>query len=525
MTKKWCISILIVAGLGAALRLPKLDLRPMHGDEAVHAYKFGQLLEQNYYRYDSHEFHGPTLNYFTLISAWFAGVKTYAGLTEFHLRIIPVFFGVLVVLMPLLLAGALGKRAVVIAAGLTAISPAFVFYSRYYIQEMLLVCFTFGAILSGYRYIQRKNLVWALLTGLFLGLMHATKETCIIAYGSMLAAFALTRLTAGGCSVKDVKLSHLAAALGAAVAVSALFYSSFLTNPAGVVDSLRTYSTYFNRAGHNALHNHPWYYYLKLLLYNKAVTGAPWTEALIVILAAVGFVAAGIRNRIAGFDQRLVIFLAFYTLVMTLCYSLIPYKTPWCLLGFFHGMILLAGIGAVVIMRIAPKMLVRVIIGIFLFVVGIDLLLQAFLANYVSYADHNNPYVYAHPTRDVFLIAQQVEEAADAHREHYRMPIQVICPNGDYWPLPWYLRRFNNVGYWNDVSDNIAPSPVVIAAPQVEQRIIARLYEGAAPGQKNLYVPLFDRTIYLRPEIELRGYVTKDLLDQMQRLSASGDKR
>ena len=40
-------------------------------------------------------------------------------------------------------------------------------------------------------------------------------------------------------------------------------------------------------------------------------------------------------------------FLGFYTLLMATAYSVIPYKTPWCLLGFLHGMVLLAGIGAV----------------------------------------------------------------------------------------------------------------------------------------------------------------------------------
>ncbi len=39
-------------------------------------------------------------------------------------------------------------------------------------------------------------------------------------------------------------------------------------------------------------------------------------------------------------------FLAFYTLVLTGLYAIIPYKTPWCMLSFLDGMILLAGVGA-----------------------------------------------------------------------------------------------------------------------------------------------------------------------------------
>ncbi|MCU0247629.1 MAG: hypothetical protein MUC42_13730, partial [Bryobacter sp.] len=38
--------------VGAALRFPDLDARPMHADEAVLADKTGTLLETGVYRYD-----------------------------------------------------------------------------------------------------------------------------------------------------------------------------------------------------------------------------------------------------------------------------------------------------------------------------------------------------------------------------------------------------------------------------------------------------------------------------------------
>ena len=163
----------------------------MHTDEAVHADNFGTLLEGGTYKYDPREYHGPTLNYFTLIPARLTSADTYAQLTEVTLRIVPVVFGTLLILMTLLLVRGLGPAAVV-AAVLAALSPALVFYSRYYIQEMLLVCFTFGVIVCGYRYLRTRALPWALATGVFVGLMHATKETCIIALCSMGLALVLS---------------------------------------------------------------------------------------------------------------------------------------------------------------------------------------------------------------------------------------------------------------------------------------------------------------------------------------------
>ena len=72
--QKCCVLLLLAVILALGLRLPRLAERPMHGDEAIHAEKFGQLLEQGTYRYNPNEYHGPTLNYFTLIPAKLQGI-------------------------------------------------------------------------------------------------------------------------------------------------------------------------------------------------------------------------------------------------------------------------------------------------------------------------------------------------------------------------------------------------------------------------------------------------------------------
>ena len=517
---QYCIAILLVIIAAVALRLPRLQQRPMHGDEAIHAFKFGDLLERNDYRYDPDEFHGPTLNYLTLIPAWLSSADKLTDVSEFTLRIVPVFFGISLILLLLLLTDALERTSLIIAAVLTAISPAFVFYSRYYIQEMLLVCFTFGVIAFAYRYTKNKNVCWALLTGIFLGLMHATKETCIIAFASMLAAFLLMLLTqrkqSGFFSAlkSTVKPVHILVVFASAVIVSVLFYSSFFRNPAGILDSLRTYTTYFDRAGNNLLHIHPWYYYLKMLLYSQYFEGPVWTEALIVILALVGLIVALTKKPIVTVNPHLLRFIAFYTVIMTILYSAIPYKTPWCMLGFLHGMILLAGVGAIVIIKLVPSLLIRTIIGLLLLAASAHLVWQSYLANYKYFADSRNPYVYAHPTTDVFTITQRLEQIAAVHPDGPNMHTQVICPGGDYWPLPWYLRNFS-VRWRTEVLDDISAASVIIASSDLEQQIIKKLYELPPPGQKNLYVPLFDKNIWLRPQTELISFIPKDLWDSL----------
>ncbi|MBN2019311.1 MAG: TIGR03663 family protein [Sedimentisphaerales bacterium] len=524
---KFWLAVLVIILVAGILRLWRLDNRPMHGDEAIHAYKFGRLLERNEYRYDPGDFHGPTLNYFTLIPALLSGKGIYASLTESTMRIVPVVFGLLLVVMPLLLVGGLGRPVSLIAAGLTAISPAFVFYSRYYIQEMLLVCFTFGVMCTGYKYVRSRKLIWALSAGLFAGLCHATKETCIIAFGSMLVALLARRyiFTAEHAETDEkenrlksafsaVSAVHLAVAVVLAFCVSALFYSSFLTNPDGVLDSFRAYAAFFSRAGANQHHIEPWYYYLRTLIFSKSEMGPPWTEGFVVILAGIGGVLIIARKGLGNLDRRLLDFLLFYTAVMLVVYSAIPYKTPWCLLGFYHGMILLGAVGVVAIIGLIERMLARLVVGAFFVLVAVDLATQAFTASFISYTDPSSPYVYSQPTKDVVKIAERIKNVLPPDSTGFE-PVWVVCPGGDYWPLPWYLRGFKNVGWWNDVNEITQPAPVVIASAELEDRLINRLYEISPAGEKNLYVPLFETYIELRPGVEIRGYITKDLSDKL----------
>jgi len=88
----------------------------------------------------------------------------------------PVLFGVGLILLILCWPMASARMLCAAAALLTAVSPAFVFYSRDYIHEMLLVFFTFLAIASRLALLAYAQPAWALLSGAAVGLMWATKR-------------------------------------------------------------------------------------------------------------------------------------------------------------------------------------------------------------------------------------------------------------------------------------------------------------------------------------------------------------
>jgi uncharacterized protein (TIGR03663 family) len=513
----WVFASIVV--LAAALRLPALDARPMHADEAVHAAKFARLLEQGRYEYDPEEFHGPTLNYLTLIPARVRGIARYADLDETTLRSVPAASGILLVAAHVLLVPCIGFRAAALAALLAAISPATVYYSRYYIQETLLVAFSFGALVSICRYLQRPRTSWAVAAGASVGLMAATKETWVIAAGSMAAALAFTwasnwRQPAATLAPDRRRTPVPLGTAGlTALVVYGLLFSSFLSHPRGIVDSVTTYTTWMTRAGGASWHNHPWHYYFGLLFFTAPAGGPAWTEAAIGGLALVALVVTFARGGRSRDEQRCVVLIGIYAVLMIAVYAAIPYKTPWCVLGFLHALILLAGVGGARLLEFSSGRQARPLVGTILAAAVVHLAWLAWESSARYGSDPRNPWVYAHTGRGVFEIARRVEALSGVHPLGAHMPIEVISGQ-NLWPLPWYLRRLSAVRWETAPVDDGVHALVILATPDMERAIARKLYEWRRPGERELYVPIFDAPIELRPQIEVRGYAAKTLWDR-----------
>ena len=158
MTKKAFLALFFCAVAGALVfRVVRLDIRPVHHDEANQAVKFGDLLEKGEYRFDPNDHHGPSLYYLTLPVARAAGERTLAGLDETTLRLVPALFGAGLLVLFLLFAGGLSRETMLAAAALAAVSPAMTYYSRFYIQETLLVFFLAGLVAAGWRYARTRS--------------------------------------------------------------------------------------------------------------------------------------------------------------------------------------------------------------------------------------------------------------------------------------------------------------------------------------------------------------------------------
>lgn len=501
----------------AIVRIPKLELRPVHGDEAVHGIKFGALLERGEYRYDPHQYHGPALYYFSLPAAWLSGAHTIREVSEGELRLVPVAFSLLLIAGLALFWESLGRDIVLVAAGLLTLSPAINFYSRYYIHEMLFVSFAFLLIACGHRYARSGAARWIVCAGVAAGLLPATKETFVIPMFALFLALAFLLVPEerrGWKAFKCIRRRHLALGILAALATTMLFFSSFLTHPAGIRDALFAVPAYLERGGSPELHRHAWFYYLQLLILPNSEALPFWSEAAVVLFAGIGFVLVLRKSQyLHELDWPLARFLAVWTLAMFLIYSLIPYKTPWNMLIFYTGFLMLAAIGGIGLWRMLHDRRLRGLYAAIGILVAGHLGWQSYRANFVQYDDPQNPFVYAHPTRDVFAMLHRIRAVAGASTQERRLHIEFICKNSDYWPFPWYLRDFERIGWWDHVDFSAPAAPVIIISPEFESDLIHKLYELPRPGERNLYVPLFDRDMALRPQVLLRGYVRKELWD------------
>jgi uncharacterized protein (TIGR03663 family) len=508
--------LLILIG-AAAFRLIDLGARPMHHDEANQALKFGALLEKGEYRYDKADHHGPSLYYLSLPLARILGRDTLAALDERTLRLVPAGFGLGAILLLLLLIPLMGKESVLWSALGLALSPVMVYFSRFYIQETLLLFFLVGFIACVWRYRLKPSWGWAAAAGGFAGMMVATKETAVIAFGSIAAALFLGSLLRrekrrdrpalgkpGSEGAGKRFGADLLAGLGTAILVSVLLFTSFFKNSRGFIDSILSFKVYFVRAAEAGFHVQPWPYYLQKLAFSKTGSGPLWSEGLILILAAAGIVAGFVlpSNKT---NRSFLIFLSFYAVASTAAYSLIPYKTPWNVLPFYLGFILLAGPGAAALLRSFRSRPARAAVFLLLAAGFVHLGAQARRAGLVCPADPRNPYVYAQTSPGFLQLVRKVEDLAALHPDHEKMLIKVIAGPYETWPLPWYLRRFDRVGYWTTADRAGAVEEAAVIITDTEQ---------AARLESALSISFQSEYYELRPGVFMVLHVRNDLWDE-----------
>ncbi len=148
--RAWLIACAAVMLVAALVRLYQLELRPMHHDEGVNGFFLNNLIRTGIFRYDPTNYHGPTLYYLTLPLA--VAAERFDIYGTWTVRLLPLIFGLAAVWLTLGLRRYIGSVGALAAGALLALSPGFVFFSRYYIHEMMFVFFTLGLVVALLRF-------------------------------------------------------------------------------------------------------------------------------------------------------------------------------------------------------------------------------------------------------------------------------------------------------------------------------------------------------------------------------------
>ena len=533
--------ILLLFALFVFSRLYDLPARPMHNDEGVNSWFLKNLIESNNYKYDPENYHGPSLYYLQLIPTWLTTLKiegvskfswkSIAGITPASIRVMVAIAGILILLGMLGAKNRIGPWGAIAAFILAGLSPDLLFFSRYFIHEILVVLFTLGLYLAATHYSDTKKPLFFYLSCLSVAFLFCTKETSVLYFLTLTIAYDLSTFTVSAFSKKkDInlfrKLSEDLKNLkknpgwhalgGAALALSVWFllYSSFFKNFKGVSDSILAYA-FWTGTGIESGHNKPFIYFVKDLLCRY--------EGPVVFLSLIGMLIA-IRAR----DKK-GLFLSFWALGILSVHSFIPYKTPWLVINILLPMILLSGYAIQQLVnaykacqesRHSRDSVIPAQAGIhsssFQILLASILLIVLILSavqipktirmTYIDYDNEEYKQIYVHTSRDIYRLVADIEDTTAGLKDRENIPINIYSPI--QWPLPFYLRNFKKAAWWG-ASASPEDAPIVIAQDTQEE------------GLKKSLKKNYKMTKYkMRPGVGILVYIDEEFFKNRRREQA-----
>ncbi|XHR29366.1 MAG: flippase activity-associated protein Agl23 [Chthoniobacteraceae bacterium] len=478
-----------IVALALVLRLLWLRLKPPHFDEGVNGWFVDQMRLHGYYSYDPTNYHGPFHFYVLFL------FQTLLGRDILSLRLPLVLINTATVWLIFQFRRFLPWRACAWAALAFAVSPGMMFYSRYAIHESWLV---FGMILGlwGAAELWTRGSVRGLWTAaLGATLMILNKETHIIHF----AAFALAIPTlallerfapsaADGIPARPAarqwsRKMLLDAVIGC-LFLLVFFYSGGFLDPAPWKKVAGNFFTAFMAWGHTGVkdegHCKAWYYWIQLIVRYE------W-PVLLGLLWSVRALWPGM-NRLARFT-------AVYGCGVLVGYSLVPYKTPWCIVSLIWPFFFV--FGAAVDEALSRSWGARwstslagagVVAGSF--AVSADLNYRHPTVEPGTIAELNlcpesvklphwslkvlslPSYVYVQTDNDYFKLMKPLKQLAAADPQALHLPIHILLSS--YHPLPWALGDFTDVGYYDKEAPEETDAAVIVA----ESDQIAKLEAG-----------------------------------------------
>ncbi len=410
-------AVLIVV-LAFVVRIWALDVKPPHFDEGVNGTFVDAMRSAPGYHYDARNFHGPLHFYALAASSQIFGRGIWA------MRLPTVLVGAASVALLLAFRRFFSPRMVLAAAVAFAISPGMIFYARYAIHEVwlpffaMLACYGAFGISKGER---RMSDLWCVGAGL--AGMVLTKETYVMHFvAAVLAWVFVGRSWARHFTRREVVLVG-----GVCGAVVVALYSGLFYYWRGVAGIFETFYWMAHKGWSSSEEGH----HKSLFYYVKLMSIYEWPALIGLALAPL----CALRSRCPR-----VRFLALYGLGSLAAYSLVSYKTPWCVINLLWPFYFLVGYG---LDRLATRSDGR-LVALLGAVVAIAPVLDAHRINFLDPTDPREPYIYVQQLPDLAELTQPVERLLALDPSQRSMTGIVIYNSPQ--PLPWALPELPNVG-------------------------------------------------------------------------------
>ncbi len=452
------VIFILIFVLAFFLRFYRLDERIFHHDEAAVGYFTYKLFNNGVYSYDP-SFHGPFMYYVT------AEIFRRFGDSDYSARLLPAFLGAAMLLLLVPLRRYIGNNGVVLSAFFLALSPSFLYYSRFYREDIFIAFFTLLMLVCAVKYAEKYveerysiQRIFYLFAGAFsLASMAALKENAYIAMALIVLFLLLIFIREKwyrGFIDKLRKLDKtLLIASGEAIffilvflVIFSLYYTGKFLDIYGMYAAVDKAISHWYDMHRIQRIGGPMYFYLPMLaLY----------ELPVLVFGIAGIIHYFKKNNL------FMTFLGYWAMTNLIVYSYLQEKVPWLILNPLLPLIIIA---SAYLGELLPRLKFNscgVIATIIFIALGSSYLVySSIFLNYYDYTNPAEPLIQAaQPPQKFSLFLDKINEISSQY-QNQSTEIQLTDVEMETQFL-WYMRHFSNIK-WRVSIDSELNAPLIV---------------------------------------------------------------
>ncbi len=480
-------------------RFGGLANKPYHHDESLYATYSWYLYEGRGYKYDP-MMHGPFMFYLD------AALFKLFGPGDFVARSSSAIFGIALICCTALFRKRLGRIGAVAAAGIYAISPTFMYFSRFFREDVFVAFWAFLSVALFMNAIDTRRRGYLFGSAAALAFMFCVKENSymflfifatfiagMILFEKFFVRGAAPKARTGSLSPASCGITLIDGLISVGIffGIFYIFFTSFFSNPGGFIDGLYRKSLgYWMHQDKIQRIKGPFTYFCPIaivyelpllaivasgiiallrkrrlskiiliassaiaiplmLFWHQTLASDPWdtklhmTNSMHIVFALYIF-AIGFTATCNYLKEgrRFPAFLAYWSWTSILLYSYAGEKVPWLLMHVLMPIVLWAGLFLGEFLR-SERFMRRGVAYSVLLGIGLLLFLQASLR--LCFVNEANPVeclVYTQTSVDIKSSLKTIADLAESSGKGFKFPLGV---QGDStWPFTWYLRNYKD---------------------------------------------------------------------------------